>query len=739
MNRISSTERSASSFTDSYRQALSNYVFAKAGDEALMDAYELGRRAVSEHCNILDLVAMHQEVVVQAVLACNPDQKTEKLLNRGEAFLSEVMAPFEMMHRSFADTIRQLQEINTNLERRVNERTRDLRESQRRTADLARLYQILSNINSAIVRLHHRGELFREACRIAVEQGGYQAAWVRMAEDDDIAASDIWCRHSTINGAACRITPPTASTIAEIAEATEILYAEDRPLVRHRQLKCLATGEEDEFKYNSYALLPLKLNDRIIGTLALFSADPDAFNDDEMRLLREMAGDLSFALDHILKEEQLNYLAYYDALTGLPNLSLLLEHLPLQLQSAMRVDNVVALLLVDLVHFSDVNDTYGRHVGDCLLKQVAKRLAKATGNRETVARIEADRFAISLTDLADTEQVGHRLEQEVLRSLITPFSIDGTVIHVSVQVGIALFPGDGTNPEALYKNAEIALNRAQRRGDPYLLYNSDMHERIIHSVTMETKIRKAIEHGELVLHYQPKVSTTTGETVGLEALLRYADPEHGLTLPSSFIPLMEESSMIIEIGKWVIERAAADVEYWRLQNLRPPRVAFNVSPVQLRQKDFIDSLKQMLPSGSDDHGLDMEITESAVMDDVADNIPKLLAIRELGLGVAIDDFGTGYSSLSYLSRLPANALKIDRSFIVEMTERPDSLAIVTTIITLAHALKLEVVAEGVDMEEQAKLLRLLRCDLIQGNLYNPPLPRDQITRLLLQQRGTQES
>ncbi len=714
-----------SSFATAYRQALEVFVLAETAEVALMLAFVEGRGAVSEHCNILDLVATHQDVLLQTVLEDGTEHRMESYLHRGEDFLAEVMAPFEMMHRGFADTIRQLQEVNTTLEQRVEERTRALRESRHRAADLARLYHILSGINSAIVRLRNRSDLFREACRIAVDQGGYQAAWIGLQGITGHTDGDIWC-HRTPDGSTCRITQ-AASVSAELNDAMICVYSERRPLVRHREKERITTRDGADIGYSSYALLPLTLDGRVIGVLTLFSDQTAAFDEDEMRLLLELAGDLSFALDHMQKEEQINYLAYHDALTGLPNLNLLLERLSLQLRTADRTGTMVALLLVDLVHFSDVNDTYGRHVGDTLLKQVGDRLSTATGPRETVARLSADRYALTFTDLADTGQVAHRLEQEVLNSFARPFAIDESEIHVTVQIGLALFPSDAGSSEALYKNSEIALKRAQGEQVPYLLYDTAMHERIIHSVTMENRLRKAINREEFVLYYQPKVSAADGRIIGMEALVRCEDPEEGLILPSRFIPLMEETGMITEIGNWVMKRAAEDLGRWRSLGLHPPRVAFNVSPIQLRQKNFLDLLRQVLPDGTGENGLDIEITESAVMENVNEIIPKLAAVREMGFGIAIDDFGTGYSSLSYLSRLPVDVLKIDRSFIIDMTERPNSLAIVTTIITLAHALEMKVVAEGVDQEEQAKLLRLLRCDLIQGNFCAPPLPWEQIT------------
>lgn len=718
-----------SSFTKAYREALENYILAETGEEALMQAYKLGRQAVSEHCNILDLVATHQNVLLQTIMGNNGDLPMEDLLRRGQDFLSEVIAPFEMMHRGYADTIQQLQDINTTLEQRVEERTNALRKSRQKTADLARLYQILSGINSAIVRLHDRPRLFKEICRIAVMQGGYRAAWINPVAGTDQTSGIILCHHK--NGVLSCETSPSPPVSAEITASMNRVIREKRPIVYHH-----TKDDGPDIDSCSHVLFPLLVDGSPVGVLALFSDKHGAFDKEEMRLLQELAGDLSFALDHIQKEEQLHYLANHDMLTGLANHNLLLERLAMQIQTADRSHSMIALLLIDLVHFSDVNDTYGRHVGDILLRQVGDRLAAATGHRETVARLSADRFAVTLINLTDTHQVAHRLERMIRTSFREAFVINGTEIHITAQVGLALFPSDADTADTLYKNSEIALKRAQSKQEPYLLYNPAMNERIIHSVTMEAKLRKAIDNDELILHYQPKVSSTDGRIIGMEALLRYIDPEKGLVLPSLFIPLLEETGMIIEFGTWVMRQAIEDIRHWRRLNLKPPRVAVNVSPIQLRQKNFLELLEEVLPQNEGDHGLDIEITESAVMDDVDQNIPKLAAIRKMGLDIAVDDFGTGYSSLSYLSQLPIDAVKIDRSFIIDITERPNSLAIVTTIITLAHALELKVVAEGVDQEEQAKLLRLVRCDMIQGDLYCPPLPRDQMSERLRQQNDS---
>lgn len=717
-------------FKTAYKNALREHALSGEGEEALMCAYELGRKAVGEQMNILDLVTMHQEIVWQEVLLGAALERMSSYLRRSEEFLAEVMAPFEMMHRGFNDTIHQLQQANATLEQRVEERTRALRESQRNTADLARLYLILSSVNSTIVRLQDRGELIQEVCRIAVNQGGYPMAWVSMRASGK-GSSDTWC-HLDGEGSTCRTTP-VESICKEIGGAIDRVYGEGVPVVRHRAEGDQVTFDGCAMGYSAYGLLPLKVDGKVSGVFALFSVEPEAFKPEEMRLLTEMAGDLSFALEHIEKGERLNYLAYYDALTGLPNRSLLLEQLALQLQAAERAGMIVVLLLIDLMHFSDVSDTYGRHVGDEILKQIAGRFCDSR-SCETVARLGAERFALSFTNTNEPDLVAHILEHEVFSTFARPFQVDDTEIHVAVKVGISLHPADAADAETLFKNAEIALKRARRKDEPYLMYDAAMNERIIHSVTMQAKLRKAIERGALEVHYQPKVSAANGRLMGLEALLRYTDPETGMIMPNRFIPLLEETGMIIVIGDWVMRRAAEDLHRWRSRRLNPPRVAVNVSPIQLRQKNFIQSLRQILEeTGGVSEGLDMEITESAVMKEVAKNIPKLEAVREMGFHIAIDDFGTGYSSLSYLSQLPVNALKIDRSFIIDM-DRPNSRAIITAIISLAHSLGLEVVAEGVELETQAEILRDLSCELIQGNLYSRPLPAAEVVHLFNQDR-----
>jgi len=298
-------------------------------------------------------------------------------------------------------------------------------------------------------------------------------------------------------------------------------------------------------------------------------------------------------------------------------------------------------------------------------------------------------------------------------------------LRISVRVGIALFPDDGADADTLLRNAEAALKKAKGTGDRYLFFAPAMTARVAERLSQENRLRDALDKGEFVLHYQPKVNLATGLLTSAEALIRWNDPKTGLVPPLQFIPLLEETGLIHEVGRWAMRKAIEDYLRWRDAGLACVRIAVNVSPLQLRNRNFVAEIEQAL--SVDAHasaGLELEITESLVMEDVKHSTGLLLAIRAMGVTIAIDDFGTGYSSLSYLSKLPVDTLKIDRAFVNDMTTGPEGLALVTTIINLAHSLKLKVVAEGVETEEQSRLLRLLGCDEMQGYLFSKPVPGD---------------
>jgi EAL domain-containing protein (putative c-di-GMP-specific phosphodiesterase class I) len=297
------------------------------------------------------------------------------------------------------------------------------------------------------------------------------------------------------------------------------------------------------------------------------------------------------------------------------------------------------------------------------------------------------------------------------------------VFRLAAKVGAAVFPDDGTDADTLFKNAEAALKNAKARGDRYLFHTRKMTEASAGKHTLENQLRLALDRGEFVLHYQPKVSLASGKLTSAEALIRWNDPQTGLVPPGRFIPLLEETGLIYDVGRWALRTAIADYLRWRNAGLAAVRIAVNVSPLQLRRRSFIADIGQAI--GIDPQaaaGLELEITESLIMEDVKHSIASLKDIRALGVTIAIDDFGTGFSSLSYLARLPVDTLKIDRSFVNDMTVGPEGLSLVSTIINLAHSLKLNVVAEGVETEEQSRLLRLVNCDEMQGFLFSKPVP-----------------
>jgi EAL domain-containing protein (putative c-di-GMP-specific phosphodiesterase class I) len=309
--------------------------------------------------------------------------------------------------------------------------------------------------------------------------------------------------------------------------------------------------------------------------------------------------------------------------------------------------------------------------------------------------------------------------------------LDGAEIRVSAKAGIAMFPADGGDADTLFRNAEAALRKAGNSGERYLFYAAEMTARAAEALHLETRLRKAVDAQQFVLHYQPKILLASGAICGLEALIRWQEPGAGLVPPGTFIPVLEETGLILEAGKWVIERALADFRIWTARGRRVPRIAVNVSAIQLQQRDFADMVIEILQqSGNSSEALELEVTESLLMKDIEASIRKLSALRELGIHIAMDDFGTGYSSLSYVARLPINSVKIDRSFINGMGASTQDMAIVTTIIALAHSLNLRVVAEGVETLEQSQLLTVLNCDEAQGFLYSKPVPAADIEPLL---------
>jgi len=606
------------------------------------------------------------------------------------------------------------------------------RQAEEKIKRLNRVYAMLSGINAVIVRVQRREELFHEACRLAVDTGGFAMAAIGLL---DRARGRV--RPVAACGASRDLLAAVSSRLA-LADArgrrtpAGDAVAQKRPFVANDIARDERLALKDVLSAHgagSFALLPLVIGGEPIALLWLVAREPGFFDDTEVRLLTELGGDIAFALDHIDKEERLNYLAYYDALTGLANRTFFQERLTQLLRSADREETRLALCTIDLEHFRVVNDALGRHVGDALLIEVARRLKRAAANDAHVARLEADRFVLALPGLRREDEVMRRLQDVIGPCTREPYRVEEQELRIALRLGIAVYPSDAQDTERLMRNSETALKKAKARRERFLFYTAQMTDRVAEKLAFENRLRRALDRDEFVLYYQPKVEAASRRVVGLEALLRWADPANGLVTPKKFVPLLEQTGLIVDVGAWTMRRAAADHRAWRAAGLDAPVVAINVSPAQLRQRGFVETVRGALDAEGGRTPLALEITETVLLEEGEENIARLETLHALGVDIAIDDFGTGYSSLGYLARLPAQMLKVDLSFVARMLNDPDAMTLVSTIISLAHAMRLRVTAEGVEVERQARVLQDLRCDELQGYLFSRPLPRDEVVRL----------
>ncbi|MCD6043139.1 MAG: response regulator receiver modulated diguanylate cyclase/phosphodiesterase with sensor(s), partial [Burkholderiales bacterium] len=587
-------------------------------------------------------------------------------------------------------------------------------EQRQRIERLSRIRELLGSLNSSIVRIRERDLLFDEFCRIAVSRGGFVLA--RIIELDADGKASL-----------------AATTESDPAVFRGMIDAYNRdPAAAHSLFaQALRTGEavisNDRGGNYALALLPMKVDGRLAGLVALRAREAGFFDQEELRLLAEMVSNISFALELIARQERISYLALYDSLTGLPNRTLFHERLTQAIAAARGSGHTLALTLIDLERFKAINDTLGQQAGDRVLQAVAKRLQETAGDIHRVGRLGANLFALVFQQIRDAEEVARRIEAGANSLLAAPFDLDGREVRITAKAGIGIFPEDGADADSLLGNAEAALKRAKETGERYLFYAPELNARVSDQVDLEHRLRKAVERGELFFHFQPKYDLATRGIVGLEALMRWRGPDGALVSPARFVPVLEQTGLIFEAGQQVLAAATRMHRAWRERGLAAPRIAVNVSALQLRRKTFVADVQSALGSaGADGGGVDLELTESLLMSEVDESIRKLRELRAMGLRMGLDDFGTGYSSLAYLSKLPLDTLKIDRSFVHGMTDNPDHTSIVSAIISLAQALRLKVVAEGVETEEQAQLLKLLRCDQAQGFLFSRPLPVEEI-------------
>ncbi|MGB8954486.1 MAG: EAL domain-containing protein, partial [Tumebacillaceae bacterium] len=434
---------------------------------------------------------------------------------------------------------------------------------------------------------------------------------------------------------------------------------------------------------------------------------------------------------HKQNQEQIHHQTYHDALTGLPNRLLFMDRLSLSIQTAQRLDMRIAVMFIDLDRFKLINDTLGHQQGDQLLKEVAKRLYEIVGEQDVVSRMGGDEFTVILQDIEQIQDAAKVAEQILQSFANTPFQLSGQEYFLSPSIGIAIYPEDGTEIEELMKNADTAMYRAKEHSNNYQLYTSTMNAQAQRRLALENDMRKALEREEFVVYYQPKVHIASGRVIGMEALVRWQHPTRGLVPPLEFIPLAEENGLIVPLGEWVLRAACEQSQEWIKNGITPMRLSVNLSARQFQQHNLpavVDGIlkETRLPA----QYLELEITESITMHDVNKAIATMHDLKQLGIHISIDDFGTGYSSLNYLRMFPIQTLKIDKSFVHDISDDPDDAAIAASIIAMAHSLKLNVIAEGVETTEQLDFLRERNCDEMQGYLFSGPVPASDFEKLL---------
>ncbi|HYY61470.1 MAG TPA: EAL domain-containing protein, partial [Burkholderiales bacterium] len=470
------------------------------------------------------------------------------------------------------------------------------------------------------------------------------------------------------------------------------------------------------------------------GARGVLCALPEAhmfLGPEETRFLAAAASVLSAGLKRIESEGRLAFLAQFDALTGLPNRALLADRFAQMIVQARRRGAQLGALFVDLDEFKLVNDSLGHGAGDELLKDIARRLQATVRSGDTVARIAGDEFAIVLADLTRPEDAA-LVAQKLIEALAVPVDVRGHEVFVTASIGIALFPTDGNDAEALIAAADAAMYRAKQAGrNSFQFYTPEINQRTKARAVLGRELRRALEREEFRLVYQPKFELKSERPSGAEALLRWQHPSRGVVSPAEFIPILEESGLIVQVGEWVLRQACTDLRAWQARGARPLPIAVNLSARQFRQLDLAARIRSIVDAaGVAPELLELEITESQLMQDPDHAIRAMRSLAAAGIRIAIDDFGTGYSSLAYLTRFPLSALKIDRSFVSGILQQGGDATIVRTIIEMAHTLGFAVIAEGVENEGQKHFLRGLGCEQAQGFLFSRPVDADAMAQLL---------
>ena len=628
----------------------------------------------------------------------------------------------------------------------AHQMTEELQHSEAAQRRLNRALRLLSDCNMALVHAEDEYKLLSEICRLCVERGGYLMAWVGYAEQDARKSVRPIAQSGYESGYLEKISISWADN-EHGRGPTGTAIRSGRPNVNQNILTnpAMAPWREaaSQRGYQSSLALPLICEAKVLGALNVYARDPDAFDPEELHLLEELANDLAYGIvtlrtreEHAAAKDRLTFLDNFDSLTHLPNRLLLRDRFERAALTAKSEQNTVCLLYLDLDRFKQVNDSLGYAVGDQVLVSVVERLRQCVPPAATISRLSGDEFIVLLTGNYDA--TGIAVVANAIHDVFAePLTIDAHVLELSFSIGISLYPGDGEDFDTLLKHAHTAIGSAKESGrNTYRFFTREMNAGLTEQIRLTGGLSNAVRHGEFLLHYQPQIGIRSGRITGAEALIRWQHPTDGLLPPGKFISLAERSGHIVQIGEWVLNEACRQGKVWSNQYPDAPGVAVNLSALQFKRGNVLDMVTQALAtSGLRPDRLELELTESILLQDVEATMKTLQGLKALGVKLSIDDFGTGYSSLSYLKQLAIDKLKIDQSFVWDMLTNEDGASIVKAIIQLGHTLQLTVIAEGVETDAQLAFLNSAGCDEAQGYLFSQPVPADQLAALLQNKTG----
>ena len=616
-----------------------------------------------------------------------------------------------------------------------------LKDRERQIARMSRLYSALSQCNQAILHCSGESELLPLICRDAVEFGGMKMAWIGKPDKSSgfiLPAASFGSGTDYLDGIKISIdaeAPQGSGPIGTAFRTKTPIWCQD---FQHDPMTAAWRVRAAKFDFNAAASLPLYCRGIVVGIFVLYSDAVNAFDDAAQHLLVEMAMDISFALDRFHNETErrqeqarLSYLANFDVLTGLPNRIMLDEHLKFALSLAKRSNGHFAVMFDDIDHFKNINDALGHSCGDALLVTIAQRIRTVLREEDMVARMGGDEFILILPDC--DAQGAALVAQKLLQIVSEPYRIDQYDLNVTASIGIALYPDDGDDMESLSKSADTAMYRAKLEGrNGYRFFTTEMQALATRNLQLLNAMRHGLEQNQFHLNYQPQISIRDGRVIGVEALLRWSHPTLGQISPAEFIPIAEDCGLILPIGEWVLREAANQIKRWMDKGHKPIVVAVNLSAVQFRHASLPDMIGSILNEVRlPPEFLELELTEGVAMHDVFRAVAVMDKLHEQGVRMSIDDFGTGYSSLSYLKKFKVYKLKIDQSFVRDISSNLEDKAIVAAIISMSKNLGLQTIAEGVETANQLDYLCKEGCDEAQGYHISKPLTAEQMEAFII--------